>query len=136
MMEPKEGLLTFRGAKLRGCNAANFVKKEKESIGEITEYQQLRLFEKTFPEYIIRARNNYNYWTKGKPKIKKWDVLSLPIKNVLTDFVYQGYTKGPRPMMAGAHNDKDELIEYIKNSSILSKDENSRNRVAFLRGEK
>lgn len=39
-------------------------------------------------------------------------------------------------MMAGAHNDKDELIDYIKNSSILSKDENSRNRVAFLRGEK
>ncbi|MBT0725615.1 hypothetical protein HH682_14595, partial [Rosenbergiella sp. S61] len=40
---------------LQGCRAADFVKKNKSKIGEITEIQQIKLFYITYDKYVKRA---------------------------------------------------------------------------------
>ncbi|MFC0141074.1 hypothetical protein ACFFJN_13875 [Erwinia mallotivora] len=42
------------------------------------------------------------------------------------DFVYNGYTKSERPMLAGSNNDIEELILQIKSSPVLLSDEPGR----------
>ncbi|RRZ92939.1 pesticin C-terminus-like muramidase [Erwinia sp. 198] len=119
-------------SRLTGCEARNFVKKHHHEIGIITEIQQVKLFEKIYPDYEVRAKNNYNSWLKNRSDIVPWGSLSLAIKNVLIDFVYQGYTKSARPMLAGAHNNPQELINYIRNTPTLRDDEPDRQRVNYL----
>ncbi|EXU75765.1 hypothetical protein ABW286_11220 [Erwinia papayae] len=126
--------LIAKGAGLIGCKAGEFVRKNRDEIGEITESQQVILFEKIYPAYEIRARNNYNHWMRKYRNAKKWSELSLPIKNVLVDFVYNGYTKSERPMLAGSNNNIKELILYIKSSPVLLSDEPGRNRISYLEG--
>ena len=64
---------------------------------------------------------------------KSWNQLRSPIRDVLVDFVYQGFTKGGKPMKAGMHNDTNELITYIQNSSVMQSYEKGRQRVNYLK---
>ncbi len=116
----------------KGSAANVFVSDNKVDIGEITEEQQINLFNLIYPGYVTRTIANYNAWTSEVVTAKKWEQLDDVIKEVLVDFVYQGFTKGPNPMLAGANNDKGELIDYIKNTPSISQYEPGRHRAKYL----
>lgn len=113
-------------------SAAAFVSNNKSDIGGISEEQQINLFNLIYPDYILRTITNYNSWTSGIATAKSWDELDEPIQEVLVDFVYQGFTKGPKPMLAGSNNDKQELINYIRNTRGISRYEPGRHRADYL----
>lgn len=108
------------------------VSDNKSDIGDITEEQQINLFNIIYPGYVTRAIANYNSWTSEVATAKSWEQLDVPIQEVLVDFVYQGFTKGPNPMLAGANNDKQELIDYIRNTPGISRYEPGRHRADYL----
>jgi len=121
-----------KGAGLKGSVARDFVRSNKDDIGEITLEQQESLFCLIYPKYVERAISNYNKWTNGVSGAKSWIELTPPIQEVLVDFVYQGFTKGPKPMLAGSNNNKQELIDYIKSTNDISRYEPGRHRVDYL----
>ena len=129
-----------KGAAKKGQAAKKFVDDNRKSLGEITREQQKSLFEQIYPSYVERAKQNYEHWTteKGKPLKGRvdWDKLDQPIRDILVDFVYQGFTKGPAPMTHGMKNDYDELIHYIENSATLQSYEAGRHRAAYLKKHK
>ena len=102
-------------------------------IGEISSEQEINLFNEIYPDYIERAIANYDRWTESEPERTDWSSLDQVIRDVLVDFVYQGFTKGPNPMKAGMRNDKDQLIRYIENTPAISQYEPGRNRARYLR---
>lgn len=117
----------------KGTVAQQFVRDNKASIGEITAEQEIILFNTIYPDYVERAAKNYDYWTASEPDRTQWDALDQVIKDVLVDFVYQGFTKGPNPMTAGMRNSKEELIRYIENTPAINQYEAGRNRARYLR---
>lgn len=120
------------GAGLKGIAARNFVSSNKSDVGEITLQQQESLFAIIYPGYVERAILNYNKWTNGFSGAKPWEELDCTVQEVLVDFVYQGFTKGPNPMLAGSKNNKQELIDYIKNTTSISQYEPGRHRADYL----
>lgn len=116
----------------KGSSAGSFVTNNKIDIGEITEDQQINLFNQIYPGYISRTITNYTKWTSDVATAKHWDELDSSIQEVLIDFVYQGFTKGPNPMLAGSNNDKQELINYIRNTPAISQYESGRHRADYL----
>jgi len=121
-----------KGAGLKGNAARSFVLANKSGVGEITLQQQESLFAIIYPKYVDRAILNYNKWTDGVSGAKPWGELDSTIQEVLVDFVYQGFTKGPKPMLAGSKNNKQELINYIRNSPSISQYEPGRHRANYL----
>ena len=121
------------GARLKGASAKEFVKLNKTALSKLTRQQQLNLFNNIYPYYIERTKANYDKWTSNKPNRVEWEKLDSVVRDILVDFVYQGFTKGPRPMLKGMNNDTEELIDYINNSPVMSSYEAGRNRVQYLR---
>lgn len=119
---------------LKGSAAGQFVRANRDVVGAISKEQQVALFELMYPVYVARAIDNYNYWTSGQAGRHEWLSLDSVIQDVLVDFVYQGFTKGPGPMRAGMHNNKLELISYIENTPAISQYEPGRRRADYLRG--
>ncbi len=125
----------------KGVKAGQFVKDNKTKLGELSLQAQKSLFERTYPKYVEAARTNYERWTTGSDgkslagKVE-WEKLDPAIRDILVDFVYQGFTKGPNPMVKGMKNDFDELINYIQNSSELSQYEAGRKRVVYLKSKR
>ena len=117
---------------LKGESARNFVNVNRDIIGTITRQQQAALFEKIYPLYVQKAEENYDHWTASQPSRTEWNELQPAIRDILTDFVYQGFTRGPRPMLAGMHNDVDELVQYIRNSESIAQYEPGRKRADYL----
>lgn len=121
-----------KGARLKGNAARDFVHSNKIDIGEITLEQQESLFALIYPKYVEDAIANYNKWTNGISGTMPWEELMPSIQEVLVDFVYQGFTRGPKPMVAGSNNNKQELIDYIKNTNAISQYEPGRHRANYL----
>ncbi|MCC4107085.1 hypothetical protein [Serratia ureilytica] len=121
-----------KGAGLKGNSARDFVLSNKSDVGEITLQQQKSLFAIIYPKYVERAISNYGKWTNGVSGAKPWGELDPTIQEVLVDFVYQGFTKGPKPMLAGSNNNKQELISYIRSSPSISQYEPGRHRANYL----
>ncbi|MCQ4288326.1 hypothetical protein NA647_12905 [Pseudomonas stutzeri] len=119
----------------KGSTAQQFVRDNKAGIGRITIEQEVILFNTIYPDYVERAVKNYNHWTANEPDRTEWSALKQVIRDVLVDFVYQGFTKGPNPMRAGMRNDKEELIRYIENTPAISQYEPGRNRASYLRND-
>lgn len=124
------------GAGLKGSKAKDFVKNKKSTIGKITHEQQVKLFDNIYPDYEVRAKTNYKKWTDSEKDRVVWNKLHQAIRDVLVDFVYQGFTRGAKPMKAGMSNDFDELIKYINGSSIMKRYEAGRSRVSYLTNRK
>lgn len=125
-----------QGAGLKGIKAKEFVDKNKKTIGKITHAQQINLFNNIYPIYEQRTQQNYDKWTANQKGRVIWNNLDQAIRDVLVDFVYQGFTKGPRPMKAGMNNDFDELIKYINGSSVIKQYEPGRRRANYLEKRK
>jgi type VI secretion system secreted protein VgrG len=122
-----------KAAGLKGSAAEKFVHEQKDQIGEITQDQQMSLFINSYPTYVSRTIDNYNKWTLGEAERVEWQHLAQPIKDILVDFVYQGFTKGPNPMKAGMRNNITALINYIENTPGISQYEPGRHRARYLR---
>ncbi|MEO8646151.1 peptidoglycan DD-metalloendopeptidase family protein [Pseudomonas sp.] len=118
---------------LKGSSASNFVTHNRADIGNITLDQQEALFDLIYPDYVAKAIVNYNHWTASLSERLEWDALSSIVKDILVDFVYQGFTKGANPMKAGMKDDVDQLISYIENTPAISQYEQGRKRAAYLR---
>jgi hypothetical protein len=125
------------GAGLKGEAAHRFVTDHRAALGEITHSVQKRLFENIYPQYVARARANYDHWTRdarGTVLAGKvpWDQLDPAIRDILVDFVYQGFTRGPNPMLMGMRNDYDQLIHYVQTNPTMRRYEASRKRARYL----
>jgi len=124
------------GAGLKGSKAKEFVTKNKKAIGKITHAQQVKIFDNIYPGYESRAKLNYEKWTSTQKKRIDWNKLEQAIRDVLVDFVYQGFTKGPNPMKSGMNNDFDEMIKYINATLAIKQYEPGRNRIKYLKDRK
>lgn len=135
-LAPPRAVEFAKGAGKRGQSAGDFVRENREKLGEITHAVQKALFELTYPLYVERARQRYAFHTKGQ-KAKPWEQLHPAIRDVLVDFVYQGYGRMEagfgRPLQKGMENDFDELIKYIEQTPSLMKWEAGRRRAEYLR---
>ncbi len=130
-----------KGAGLKGVEAQEFVKHNRADLGDIPREVQKQLFERIYPKYVEKAKANYNKWTTGsdgKPLAGKveWDSLNAAIRDILVDFVYQGFTHGANPMVKGMKNSFDDLVDYIKNNATLQQYEQGRHRAAYLQARK
>ncbi|MFP6800923.1 MAG: hypothetical protein VCA39_17650 [Pseudomonas sp.] len=121
---------------LKGTSAGDFVTTNKADIGTITVEQQIILFNLIYPDYVSRAKSNYDNWTAEEPTRIDWNNLDQVIRDVLVDFVYQGFTKGPNPMKAGMTNNADTLINYIENTAGISQYEAGRHRATYIRNNR
>ena len=128
--------LIAASAGLKGEDARIFVRDNKNIIGEISRPQQKALFELIYPKYLKLAESNYNKWTNGNINRVDWSMLKQPIKDVMVDFVYQGFTKGPKPMEAGMNNDIDHLTQYIIRTPGINMYEIGRNRAMYLKSQR
>ena len=132
-MEPEKAAEFAKGAKKKGPDAKKFRDENREKLGEITAKVQKKLFENCYSKYVERARDNYDKWTFDEDAQIDWDELHPAIKDILVDFVYQGFTKGPKPMQAGMTNEVQTLIHYVDNSPTLKQYEAGRHRVRYLK---
>jgi len=128
-----QAAMIAKGATLKSTQASQFVQNNQASIGTISHQQQIQLFEAIYPDYVQRAHTNYDNYTNGQPGKVAWQDLHPAIRDIMVDFVYQGWTKGPRPMMAGMTNDFDTLIHYIENTAPIAAGETGRQRANYLR---
>ncbi|MGL5758981.1 hypothetical protein [Plesiomonas sp.] len=138
-------ILVSKGSGLKGSTAGNYVTAHRDQI-KITRKAQNKLFEIIYPIYINRAKSNYEYWTtatniqsaniSGISVSDKtpWSELDNIVKDVIVDLVYQGFTKGPKPMMYGMLNDREKYANYISNTKSLSQYKPGRHRANYLRG--
>ncbi|HAQ73500.1 MAG TPA: calcium sensor EFh [Pseudomonas sp.] len=133
-IESEQAAKISRSHGLKGESARQFVVNNKVDIGEITLEQEVYLFNLIYPDYIGRAVNNYNYWTSSETGRIEWSSLDQVIRDVLVDFVYQGFTKGPNPMRAGMNNDRSQLVRYIEGTPAIRQYEPGRRRARYLRG--
>ncbi|WP_261641905.1 pesticin C-terminus-like muramidase [Erwinia mallotivora] len=122
-------------ANLRGAQAVEFVRKNKEAIGEITERQQINLFNYIYPTYERRAQLLYNARTAHVRHRTTWTALHPAIRDVLVDIVYQGF-RGETAMTAAATNNIDSFINYIRRTPPLVAHEPARNRIGYLKSHR
>lgn len=120
------------GAGRKGDSAKSFVLSNRDRLGEISREAQNKLFELIYPRYLERGRRNYENWTANEAGRTDWNRLHPAIRDIMVDFAYQGFTRGPRPMQKGMRNDFDELITYIRTNETIRSYERGRRRAAFL----
>lgn len=132
-VEDAQATKISKARQFKGTNARDFVAQNRADIGTITIEQQEALFDLIYPGYVVKAVANYNYWTSPFSERLQWDALSQIVKDILVDFVYQGFTKGANPMKAGMKDDVDQLISYIENNPTIRQYEDGRKRAAYLR---
>lgn len=119
-------------AKLHKCQAGSFVLKNKNDIGEITEAQQVKLFNLTYPAYESDAHRFYNKYKSNNSV--QWEYLNLRIRDVLIDMKYQGNLRRS-DILIFEKNNVNEIIELILSTPRIRQYEAARNRVNYLRGD-
>lgn len=147
-----------KGAGLTDGNAERFVRENKASLVVNDMSVLRRLFKRTYPDYVSRARSCFQYhsntfawkiasrdmFVEGKnlagATYFDWESLFPAIRVIAIDFVYQGYGRMQsgygRPMHFCMTNNFDWIINYIANSSELMEYEEGRGRVRYLQSRK
>lgn len=120
-----------QAARLRGKPAADFVRQQRNIIGEITEQQQAALFNLIYPQYEQRTKAVYNTRTENMGIRPEWNTIHPAIRDVLVDMIYQGF-RGETAMSAAAANDIDSFINYIRQTPSLMSYEPGRDRIGYL----
>jgi len=97
-----------KGAKKKGCAAYRFVLENKDFIEEITDIQQLRLFEITYKEIekdverISKLHKNIHDFhpNPNTPPDSAWENIPDKIKEILVDLRFRGdYTPKTRVLI-------------------------------------
>lgn len=115
------------GAGLTSNRAREFVRDNKDGVGEITSSQQVRLFNKVYSTYEQTAKRVYQRHAANETGYTQWDSLSPDIRDIVTDMVYQGAGRIPS-YKAAAKNDKAEFIQYLERRRDAERDDGERNR--------
>jgi Bacterial toxin homologue of phage lysozyme, C-term len=111
------------------CNAGEFVRDNRDKIGEITERQQLRLFEIAYNEIKTDTVRLYDKY-RGQGSVS-WDKLNPVLKDVMIDLRYQGLLFAAR-IKFFEKNDHNEVINLIKKSPDIYGYEKMRGRVKYI----
>jgi hypothetical protein len=117
------------GSKKSFCSASDFVKENREKISEITEYQQLRIFELIYKDYVRDSIRFYNKYKKQDSV--SWEKLHQILKDVFVDMKYQGVLKDKMVLIFG-RNEKSDVIDLIKGSTVLLSFEPGRARIPYI----
>ncbi|MDE1188382.1 MAG: hypothetical protein PW844_18135 [Pantoea sp.] len=97
-IKKEQAELISEGAKLKGCAAYDFVQKNKERIGEISERQQVDLFNMAYVELkrdVERICKKKDILIKYHPRPDTppdvaWNNIPGKIKDILIDLRYRG----------------------------------------------
>jgi hypothetical protein len=111
------------------CTAAEFVKENALKITEITENEQLRLFEHIYKDYVKDSIRLYSKY-KNQNSVT-WENLHQILKDVFVDIIYQGRFNKEMVVIFG-ENKKESVIKLIKNTPALLSDEKGRNRIPYM----
>lgn len=116
-------------SKKSSCSADIFVKTNKNEIGEITEAQQVRLFELIYRDYVYDSQRFYNKYKK--PDSVPWERLHPILKDVLVDMKYQGALDRMMVPVFGK-NQKENIIKLIRTTPVLMTAERGRRREEYI----
>lgn len=117
------------GVKLTHCQAGEFVRKNKDKIDEITEMQQLKLFQIVYSFYVNDTARFYNCYKRigAIP----WEKMNSFLKEVLIDMKFQGIFR-KKSVPVAEKNDPLQLIMHIKKEPYLLQHEENRKRIPHL----
>lgn len=128
----EKALKIAEGKQLTHCLADEFVRANKEKIKEITESEQLRLFEIVYVDYVYDSIRFYNKYKSHRAIL--WEKLDQRLKDVFVDMKYQGrLTKTMVKCFEG--NARHDVIKLIRSNAGLMDDERNRSRIRYLEGE-
>ncbi|MCA7001522.1 pesticin C-terminus-like muramidase [Dickeya solani] len=127
----EKAMMISEGSGMHGCEASDFVTRNRDKIGEITHFQQANLFKISFPSYITRARGFYNRYKNSNAV--SWDNMDERMRDIFIDMIYQGSMR-IRYVSFFEENNPDAVISLIKNTSSLAAYDKSRKRVIYLKG--
>lgn len=117
------------GAHKSHCAASDFVRNNKGSTIELTEQQQLRLFEHVYAMYVKDSIRFYNkYKQQGSVS---WSELHKVLKEVLIDMRFQGALRHEMISVFGK-NQKQDVIRLINGNAFLANYESARGRVRYI----
>ncbi|WP_241574553.1 hypothetical protein [Rosenbergiella nectarea] len=120
-----------QGSKKHSCSARDFVIENRKKITDITEIQQLNLFNLTYSRYEVDSMRFYNKYKTSTSVL--WEALHPILKDVLVDMKYQGVLSFDMVPIFGL-NCKDRVIELLKNNQATKPYEASRGRIAYIEG--
>lgn len=119
-------------AGVHNCDALSFVRRYKNDIGEISEIQQVKLFNITYQKYESDASRIYNRYRSVNSH--SWNKLNERIKEIFVDMIYQGVLNTRLgDVSAFENNDIDSVINLIHSNIRISQYELGRNRIRYLR---
>lgn len=113
-----------RGARLEGRQAREFVNTHRDHLGEITESQQEKLFERVYPEYVRRTEAYYNKHTSGIAGRVPFHELDNNLREVLIDTVYQGLARESTYKSAAQNNARELRLNILERSDGKYPDRN------------
>ncbi|MEW5290433.1 hypothetical protein ABW286_14790 [Erwinia papayae] len=118
------------GAYKSHCSASDFVKNNRGATTELTEHQQLRLFEKVCARYVKDSIQFYNKYKKQDSVL--WSKLHKTLREVFVDMKYQGALSFEMVPVFG-FNDKESVIALISKNIKLLADEPGRCGINYIR---
>ncbi len=127
------------GAGLHAKRAQDFVTKNKAIIGQISQAQEINLFNRIYPQYEATAQQSYETKVLADKAVHKnavwpsWNQLDSRVKTVIVDLVYQQGSLWDRQMPIIRSNDREVLAKYIERTPELKQYESGRARAQFLR---
>jgi len=127
-----KAVLCSKASGISGRNADNFVKVFGPLVGEITHRQQIDLFTIVYREYKSTAQRIYNHFSARISGSVIWEHLDSRIKDVFIDTLYQGNQTARQFVQAAAHNNRNEVIKYIKTDPVCMSFESHRKRIMHL----
>jgi Type VI secretion system/phage-baseplate injector OB domain/Bacterial toxin homologue of phage lysozyme, C-term len=132
---PEDKAAAFaKGAGLTGEPAHEFVKKNKATLGEISEDAQANLFNAVYPKYEKAAQAAYEKKVANVPGAAAWSDLKPAVKDVAVDFAYQQGDLWNAQVAAIAKNDPGALASYVNSDPRVSQYEKGRQRAKYLGG--
>ncbi|MEW5288931.1 peptidoglycan-binding protein [Erwinia papayae] len=127
-IEEYKAVICSKASHLKGRLAGQFVKVYGPLIGEITHGQQIRLFKIVYREKLNYAKDVYSRNSRHVPDALIWYNVDKIIRDVFVDTIYQGNKTAPEMVKIMAHGGtRTEIMEYLKNDSILSGDRRRNN---------
>ena len=115
------------GVSKRGTAARQFVNDNREQVGEITVCQQINLFKRVYSTYEREAKRVYSRHASSEQGYVAWENLSQPMRDIVTDMVYQGAGR-ISTYKAAARNSEAELIRHVEERITSETDEGKINR--------
>lgn len=108
---------------LSGREADIFIEVYGPLVGEISHYQQVRLFELSYAETVSYAKHLYLKFSAKVPSPVSWNNIEQKIKDTFVDTLFQGNVTASEMVAIIAKNgSKQDVITYLNNDIYQKKD--------------